>query len=134
MDRKAVNMRDKKVKLWKKYKVSGAYLVEYKLVCKKVCMEYARSRRVFESRIADEAKVNPKAFYAYVRSKSCAKESVGPLRDGNGKLVTEGKQLCNTLSEFFSSVFTEERLDDLDVVKRTLEEVTINTEVEILKT
>jgi hypothetical protein len=56
-------------------------------------------------------KSNPKSFYAYVRSKTSVKEVVGPLRDRDGKLVMESEGMCNTLNDFFASVFTKERQD-----------------------
>jgi ribonuclease P/MRP protein subunit RPP40 len=51
-------------------------------------------------------------LYDYVRSKTSVKEVVGPLRDRDGKLVTESEGMCNTLNDFFASVFTKERQDE----------------------
>ena len=65
------------------------------------------AKKLFEGKIANEAKSNPKIFYAYVRSKTTLKEVVGPLRDKNtGKLVTDYGEMCRTLNDFFTSVFT----------------------------
>jgi hypothetical protein len=57
-------------------------------------------------------KRNPKSFYAYVRSKTSVNEVLGPLRDRDGKLVTESEGMCNTLNDFFASVFTNEKQDE----------------------
>ena len=59
-----------------------------------------------------------KSFYTYVRSKSKVKDSVGPLKDSNGKLVSEKEEMCNLLDEYFGSVFTSENsLNELPEVK-----------------
>jgi hypothetical protein len=41
--------------------------VEYKLARKLVEREYRKAKRVFEEKVANEVKSNPKSFYAYVR-------------------------------------------------------------------
>lgn len=125
MDKKAIQMRDKKIKMWKRYKGSGTYndWIEYKILCKKVVAEYDRTKKEFEGKLAEEVKFNPKAFYSYVRSKSCVKETVGPLRDETGILITDERKMCNELSQFFSSVYTNERLEDLGSIENSLEEL-----------
>jgi hypothetical protein len=50
--------------------------------------EYRKAKRVFEEKVPREVKSNPKSFYAYVGLKTSVKV-VGPLRDRDGKLVTE---------------------------------------------
>ena len=51
-------------------------------------------------------------------SKSKVKDSVGPLKDSNGKLVSENEEMCNLPNEHFGSVFTSvNSLNDLPRVK-----------------
>jgi ribonuclease P/MRP protein subunit RPP40 len=114
MNRAAKVARRRKVNKWKQYRESGSYndLVEYKLAAKMAEREYRKAKRVFEEKVASEVKSNPKSFYAYVRSKTSVKEVVGPLRDREGKLVTESEGMCGLLNDFFASVFTNERQDE----------------------
>jgi hypothetical protein len=104
--------RNYKVKKWKEYRSSGEYndLVEYKIARNKADKEYRKAKRIFEERIADNVKTNPKGFYAYVRSKTTLKEVVGPLKDKDGRLLLEHGEMCNELNTFFASVFTKENL------------------------
>ena len=114
MTREAIGARKSKIRKWKEYKCSGSYsdLAEYKIARKRAEKAYRKAKRRFEKKIADESKSNPKSFYAYVRSKTVLKEVVGPLRDVEGKLITDHRKMCNTLNNFFASVFTQERNDE----------------------
>ncbi|CAM4623698.1 unnamed protein product [Caretta caretta] len=49
---------------------------------------------------------NKKGFFRYVGNKKKAKESVGPLLNEGGNLVTEDVEKANVLNAFFASVFT----------------------------
>jgi hypothetical protein len=114
MTREAKRARRYKANKWKEYRISGEYndLVEYQLARKRADKEYKKAKRIFEEKIADNVKSNPKSFYAYVRSKTTLKEVVGPLRDKEGRLLIEHGAMCNELNTFFASVFTKEKLED----------------------
>lgn len=114
MNRGARIARKKKLNKWKQFRDSGSYndLVEYNLARKLADREYRKAKRVFEEKVADEVKSNPKSFYAYVRSKTSVKEVVGPLKDRDGQLKTESEEMCNILNDSFVSVFTTESKDE----------------------
>jgi hypothetical protein len=59
--------------------------------------------------LSKDIKANLKRFYAYVRSKTKVKDSVGPLLDADGKLVSEVKKCVMYLIIIIGSVFTEEK-------------------------
>ena len=61
--------------------------------------------------IARAVKLNLKAFYVYVSSKMSTKEGVANLIDKNGIQVKSDKFKAEALNNFFSSVFTEEKLE-----------------------
>jgi len=82
--------------------------VEYKIAQRKAVKEYKDAKKQFESKLARDIKTNPKSFYAYVRLKSKIKDSVGPLKNSTGQLVSEKEGMCNLLNEYFGSVFTSE--------------------------
>merc|ERR1712101_93637 len=56
--------------------------------------------RTFERKIADEAKSNPKAFYAYAKSKTTVKDSIGNLKTAAGD-ISDDKGKAETLNRFF---------------------------------
>ena len=61
---------------------------------------------------ASNVKTDPKSFYAYVRSKSKTKTSVGPLKNRDGVLISDGLEMSAILNSYFGSVFTKENLSD----------------------
>ena len=66
--------------------------------------------------MAKDAKKNPKQFYAYLKSKTSNRESVGPLKkDGSQDFESDDTVMAGMLNEFFSSVFTDEDLGDIPV-------------------
>jgi len=64
------------------------------------------SKRTFELNLANGVK----SFWAYVRSKTKTKTTVGPLQDQIGELIDDDESMCNMLNKFFTSVFTKEDL------------------------
>ena len=59
-----------------------------------------------KSLIANEAKSNPKAFYAYARSKLKTRSDIADLEDGN-KFAMSNEGTETTLNKVFCSVFTK---------------------------
>ena len=59
--------------------------------------------------MAGKIKENPKALYNYSCSKLKAKETVGPIADGN-LVVYDDVGVANIINDYFSSVFTIEKL------------------------
>ena len=114
MNRNIIRTIRKKRRLWKVYTKSRDYdeLLAYKSVEKTVQMSVKKAKRKFERKLAKKAKKNPKEFYAYIKSKSSNRESVGPLKDGE-KIITDNNDIAEKLNDFFSSVFTKEDLSKL---------------------
>ena len=120
MNRNAKAAMKYKSRMWLRYRQSKSYndMVEYKIAQRKAVKEYKKAKKQFERKLAKDIKTNPKSFYAYVRSKSKVKDSVGPLKDSNGNLVSEKEEMCNLLNDYFGSVFTAENsLNELPEVK-----------------
>jgi len=70
-------------------------------------------------RIARAAKVNPKRFWSYFNSKTRIKSEIpnlfkSPLPDGSQDLTNSTQEKAEALSDFFSSVFTQEPQEDFD--------------------
>jgi len=122
MNRNAKAAMKYKSRMWLRYRESKSYndMLEYKIYESKAVKEYKNANKQFESKLARDIKTNPKRFYAYVRSKSKVKDSVGLLKDSNGQFVSEKEEMCNCnlLNEYFGSVFTSENsVNELPEVK-----------------
>src|SRR5271170_3395279 len=71
MTKEAKRACKNKSTMWRRYRLSKSYNdhVEYKRALNKSTYEYRKAKNNFELKLAGEIKVNPKSFYAYVRSK-----------------------------------------------------------------
>ena len=121
MTKDTKKLRKSKINLWKKFKATGDYndLMEYKHVLNATTREYRKARNQFEHKLVSNIKCDSKSFYAYVRSKSQTRDTIGPLRNNLGHLITDDKGMCNLLNEYFASVFNDEDgTDVLPVVER----------------
>ena len=58
-----------------------------------------------------------KSFYAYVRSCSKAKSTVGPLVNDNGVTTFLPKDLADKFNNYFTSAFTVEDASNIPVVE-----------------
>lgn len=105
----------KKRRKWKVYKKYGNLdaLQDYNELQKKVKAGTKRAKKNFERKLAQNAKVNPKPFYTYLKTKTSNKESVGPLMDEDKNLITSRGKMAEMLNNFFSSVFTKENSQDI---------------------
>ncbi|CAM4712323.1 unnamed protein product [Caretta caretta] len=79
---------------------------EYKNIARACRSEIRKAKSHLELQLARDVKSNKKGFYRYVSNKKKVRESVGPLLDGGGNLVTEDVEKANVLNAFFASVFT----------------------------
>ncbi|XP_074791647.1 small cell adhesion glycoprotein [Natator depressus] len=79
---------------------------EYKNIARACRNEIRRAKSHLELQLARDVKSNKKGFFRYVGNKKKAKESVGPLLNEGGNLVTEDVEKANVLNAFFASVFT----------------------------
>ena len=80
----------------------------HKSECRKVDRLIRKAKLEEEERIIEEAKLNPKAFMGHVNSRKPIKSSIGPLKDGEGNLISTDAGMATLLNIHFVSVFTEE--------------------------
>nr|XP_048703675.1 uncharacterized protein LOC125635700 [Caretta caretta] len=78
---------------------------EYKNIAQLCRSEIRKAKSQLELQLPRDVKNNKKGFYRYVGNKK-VRESVGPLLNGGGNLVTEDVEKANVLNGFFASVFT----------------------------
>ncbi|CAM5129064.1 unnamed protein product [Eretmochelys imbricata] len=79
---------------------------EYKNIARACRNEIRRAKSHLELQLARDVRSNKKGFFRYVGNKKKVKESVGPLMNEGGNLVTEDVEKANVLNAFFASVFT----------------------------
>ena len=69
-----------------------------------------------EEKVAALAKTNPKAFFAHVNSTKSIKSSLGPLKNKEGKVVSNDGEMAEMFNEYFVSVFTNENTSNIPTV------------------
>ena len=75
-----------------------------------------RLRKNFERDIANDVK-KQKKFWAYVNSRTITRSKIPPLNSEDGCKARSLADKVEALNEFFSSVFTEERMDNIPNVQ-----------------
>ena len=68
---------------------------------------------MFEQKLATNIKQDSKSFFAYIISKQRVKDSIGPLKGNNGAVISNNKEMSESLNEYFSTVFTLEETEQL---------------------
>ena len=77
---------------------------------------------LFEKRLAGEVKNNPRAFYAYARSKTTLKERVTKLKTPDGTLTNSTQEACDLLNTEFQKVFVQEDLQHIPETRAAFED------------
>ena len=67
----------------------------------------------FEKELGERAKKDPKLIHCYIRNKLEVKEQIRVLKDKEGKLVADSKEIAEMLNAQFKSVFSQETLEPL---------------------
>ncbi|CAM5143904.1 unnamed protein product [Eretmochelys imbricata] len=95
-----------KKEAYKKWKIGQMTREEYTNIAWACRREIRKAKSHLELQLARDVKSNKKGFFRYVSNKKKVKESVGPLLNEGGNLVTEDVEKANVLNAFFASVFT----------------------------
>ena len=111
---KVLKLKYQKDKLWKKYSFSGDSLDYLRYTQKRnEIRNLTRSLRLnYESNIASSLRNNLKRFWTYVKSKTKIESSIPTLKSSDNEATTDNDKAA-MLNSFFSSVFTNEDLDNL---------------------
>ena len=100
----------RKKRLWTRAKV-GEQVEEYNKVEKDVKKMIRTAKRKFEKKLAEgggKDGVQKRRFYAYVKQRTRTRPSIGPLKDREGRVVREDREMAGLFNGYFSSVFTRE--------------------------
>ena len=80
LSNKALQKIRNKQRLWKLYRTTGNNddYIKYKEAVNATTKEIRPSKRMFEQKLATNIKQDSKSLFAYIRSKQCVKDSIGP--------------------------------------------------------
>ena len=123
MKKSILRMIRKKRRLWRSYttdertKKDYASFQAFKKVQKEVEKAVKKAKKKLERSLAKNAKKNPKAFYSYIKKKTSNKVTVGPLKNSEGKLITDDKEMADTLNRHYCNIFTKEDLSNMPSVE-----------------
>ena len=84
--------------------------------CRNVDKLIRRAKLNEEDRVAAAAKDSPKAFFAHVNSRKPVKNTIGPLKDRTGSIISTDEGMANIFNEYFASVYTEEDTSEIPIV------------------
>ena len=108
----AIKVRNKAHKL-SKLQPSQETETAHKSECRKVDRLIRKAKLENEDRIASVAKANPKAFFAHVNSRKPVKNTIGPLKDQDGNIISTDEEMAELLNKYFASVYTEEDTSEI---------------------
>ncbi|CAM5082368.1 unnamed protein product [Natator depressus] len=94
-----------KKEAYRKWKIGQMTRDDYKNIARACRSEIRKAKSHLELQLARDVKSNKKGFFKYVSNKKKVKESVGPLLNEGGNLVTEDVEKANVLNAFFAFVF-----------------------------
>ena len=109
-----------KQRAWRKYSATRSS-EDHKIYAKfrnQVRWQSRKATKNFEKLIAQEAKDNPKSFWAYINSKLKTKSGIAELEQPDGSLASKDIDKAEVLNNFFSGVFTREDINTLPLVQK----------------
>ena len=111
----ATRLKNKKLRLWKRYVVNRTkYDLDNYVRCKNNLRTLTRNlRKNFENDLARNAKNKPKLFWKYANSSLKTISQIPSLKKLDGSYAATDKGKADTLNDYFASVFTEEDLSDI---------------------
>ena len=112
---KALNKVKKKQAAYKRYMDTreGKDYLSYVTARNQAKSACRQAIKLHEKEIAKAAKSNPKAFYAYAKSKLQTQEGIADLTNPNGQYAKTDPEKAETLNNFFCKVFTKEKLQNM---------------------
>ena len=120
LTREIVKLVRKKKRVWKLTMTHGTLenMNKYKTLEKEVTVKIRNAKRNLEKKLANSGNNNAKTFANYIKSKTKSHTGIGPLKDTNGSLITDDKEMSERLNEFFGSVFTIEDTSNIPVLRQ----------------
>ena len=110
MTRDIIRLIGRKKRAWKTWKSHGTVQNwnHYRELEKSVTKRIKSAKRGMEKNLANRKGGNAKDFAQYIKSKTKARTTIGPLKTADGRTITGDKEMADQLNDYFSSVFTTE--------------------------
>ena len=104
-----------KYKLFKRFLESknSFHYKQYIQIRNEVSKKLKNLKREHEKKIAEDCKVNPKAFWHFINSKRKCKIGITSLIKADGTYTKNDKEKAEVLDNLFSSVFTKENKNNI---------------------
>ena len=121
MTNKALRLRKRKERLWKRYLDTGqdSDYSKFAKVRNELRTMTRSLKKSFEKGLLKNLKANPKAFWAYVNSKVKSASGIGTLKGQNDSMAETDSDKAEVLNNFFATTFTQE---DLTTIPDTMSE------------
>ena len=112
LNREIIKLIRQKKRVWKVFNLynTAESRDKYKSLEGDVKKKITNAKRGMEKKLAYSKESSSRHFANYIKSKTKSKVSIGPLKNKDGKMVTEESEIAEELNGFFSSVFTDEDL------------------------
>jgi ribosomal protein L29 len=121
--REKVNLKTESYEAYKQTKTEKAYK-EYAKRRNQAGWEVDKAQRNNEKEIARNIKTNTKAFFGHLNSKLKTKSGITELVGENGMVAESDEEKAEVLMDFFSSVMTNEDLENIpELTQRNPEEL-----------
>ena len=119
---------------WRRYTGSKSLIRyrEYKKEADTLKKNTRQAKRIYEKKIAKEAKSNKRQFFRYVNSKLTVRPEITSMQNEIGGLVDNDEEICNILAKYFNSVYTPVSEDEMpemnDMYEREISDIEITRE------
>ena len=124
MNRKVTAAYKKKYHAWKRYLEHKRSIRWREYVRKRnIASRIARNeKKAFEKKLTKEIGKNRRGFFKYVNSKLTVKPEISALRNVNGEIIHEEKEMSNICNTYFHSAFTRPTLEELPEMESLCDE------------
>lgn len=115
MNQRALNLRNRKRKLWNKYTRSSSrddYL-HYCQIRNELRNLTRRLRSNYENKLVSRAKENPRQLWKYINSQLKVHPSIDSIRNPDNTISHSDGEKCESLNGYFAGVFTREDLSSV---------------------
>ena len=120
MTHNALRLKNRKCKLWNKYRLTNSPS-DFQLYChsRNELHSLTRSlRKMYESNLASDRKMNAKCFWKYVNSCLKVRPVINAIRCEDNSIADSNQEKCELFNKFFTSVFTKENCTTIPGRKR----------------
>ena len=123
MNRKLLKLWKKKQNAWQRYSTEKSQRKWrlYRREANKLKKNTRKARKIYERKLTIESKTNKRAFFRYVNTKLTIRPEITAMKNKQGVLVEEDKEMTNIIGDYFKEVFTEVPTGEMPEMNRQCE-------------